>query len=143
MKKRFFEEAKKESHLSDYAGAHLGAVAVYKDKFVLARAHHTEKTNTTQYFYNRYRMDEKNDIMDKPPRSHAETCLYRKIRYLDIDFSDVTIYIYRELKDGTLAMSCPCRSCRKLLRDLGIRIVCYTTSGGYIEERFNPIIKKR
>ena len=66
MKERFFEEAKKESHLSDYEGAHLGAVAVYRDKFILARAHNTAKTNTTQYYYNKYRSFNKADIMTKP-----------------------------------------------------------------------------
>lgn len=136
MKKRFFKEAKKESHLSDYEGAHLGAIAVYKDKIILARAHNTAKTNTTQYYYNRYRMEDKNDIMLKPARAHAETNLYRKIRWLDIDFKDVIIYVYRELKDGTLAESKCCKSCEHLLRDLGVRTICYTTRGGYVEEKF-------
>lgn len=136
MKDRFFEEAKKESYLSDYDGAHLGAVAVYKNKFILARAHNTDKTNPTQYFYNRYRIKGKSDIMLKPPRSHAETQLFRKIRYLDIDFKDVVVYIYRELKDGTRAISKPCEGCEKLLRDLGVKIVCYTGNDSYVEERF-------
>ena len=57
MKSKFFEEAKKESHLSDYDGAHLGAVAVYKNKFILAKAHNTHKTNPTQFYYNRYEKD--------------------------------------------------------------------------------------
>ena len=35
MKMRFFEEAKKESHLSDYNGQSLGSVAVYADKVIL------------------------------------------------------------------------------------------------------------
>ena len=54
MKKRFFEVARKESYLSDYYGQHLGAVVVYADKFILAKAHNSDKTNTTQYFFNRY-----------------------------------------------------------------------------------------
>ena len=136
MKKRFFEEAKKESHLSDYDGAHIGAVAVYRDKFILARAHNTAKTNPTQFFYNRYRLSNKADILTKPARAHCETNLWRKIRYLDIDFSDVIVYLYRELKDGTLAESKPCSACSQLLRDVGIRIVCHTTTGGYVEEKF-------
>ena len=136
MKERFFEEAKKESRLSDYHGAHLGAVAVYKDKFILARAHNTSKTNTTQYFYNRYRASEKSDIMEKPARSHCETNLWRKIRYLDVNMADVVVYIYRELKDGVLAESSPCPSCERLLRDAGIRTVCHTVYGGYVEEKF-------
>jgi deoxycytidylate deaminase len=138
LKERFFEEAKKESHLSDYEGAHLGAVAVYRDKFILARAHNTAKTNTTQYYYNKYRSFNKADIMTKPARGHCETNLWRKIRYLDINFADITIYLYRELKDGTLAQSAPCPSCEKLLRDAGIRTVCHTVNGGYIEEKFYP-----
>jgi len=136
LKKRFFEEAKKESRLSDYHGAHLGAVAVYKDKMILARAHNTAKTNTTQYYYNRYRADEKSDIMLKPARSHAETNLYRKIRYLDLNFKDVVVYIYREYRDGTQALAKSCPACEHLLHDLGIRTVCYTTSDGYKEEKF-------
>lgn len=138
MKKRFFDEAEKESHLSDYDGAHLGAVAVYKDKFIIARAHNTSKTNPTQFYYNKYRSITKKDIMSKPARSHAETCLYRKIRYLDINFKDVTIYLYRGHKDGTLALSRSCSSCEKLLHDLGIVNICYTTDDGYVEERFTP-----
>lgn len=137
MKQRFFGEAKKESRLSDYDGAHIGACAVYKDKFILARAHNTCKTNPTQFFYNRYRMDEKSDILLKPARSHAETQLYRKIRYLDIKFKDVIIYIYRELSDGTKAMAKCCPSCERLLRDLGVKIVCYTGNNSVIEERYD------
>lgn len=138
MNIKFFEEAKKESHLSDYDGQHLGAIAVYSDKFILARGHNSRKTNTTQYIYNRYRVEKRSNLLDKPARSHAETALFRKIRYLDVDFSRVIVYVYRELKDGTLAMSKPCASCERLLRDLGIRTVCYTTEEGYVEEKFFP-----
>lgn len=137
MKQRFFDEARKESQLSDYNRAHLGAVAVYKDKFILARAHNSQKTNPTQYFYNKYRIEGKSTIMQTPPRSHAEVNLYRKIRYLDIDFKDITVYIYRELKDGTKAISRPCPSCRELLQSTGIRTVCYTTENGFAEERYD------
>lgn len=136
MKERFFEEAKKESRLSDYHGAHLGAVAVYKDKFILARAHNTEKTNTTQYFYNRYRIEGKSDIMEKPPRSHAEIQLYRKIRWLDIQFKDVTVYIYRELRNGDMALSAPCCGCEKALLSLGIKTICWTDNNGYIRKKY-------
>lgn len=137
MKKRFFEEAKKESHLSDYDGAHLGAVAVYKDKFILARAHNSSKTNTTQFFYNRYRINNKKDILSKPARSHAEINLYRKIRFLDIPAKDIVIYIYRELKDGKMAIAKPCIACEKcLVNKLGIKTICYTDNDGYVEKKF-------
>lgn len=135
MKMRFFKEAKKESLLSDYNGQHLGAVAVYGDKVILAKAHNSNKTNTTQYFYNRYRVEQKSNIMSKPPRSHAEVNLLRKIRFLDIDFSRVSVYIYRELKNGELGMARCCPACMAALKSLGIKKICYTTDDGYAEER--------
>lgn len=135
MKKRFFEEAKKESLLSDYEGQHLGAVAVYADKFILAKAHNSYKTNTTQFFYNRYRVERKSDILSKPARSHAEVNIFRKIRYLDIDFSRVSVYIYRETKNGNLGMARCCPACMEALKSLGIKKICYTTDEGYAEEK--------
>ena len=135
MKMRFFKEAKKESLLSDYDGQHLGAVAVYGDKVILAKAHNSNKTNTTQYFYNRYRIEQKSNIMSKPARSHAECNLYRKIRFLDIDFSRVSVYIYRELKNGRLGMARCCPACMEALKSLGIKKICYTTDVGYAEEK--------
>lgn len=138
MKKRFFEVARKESYLSDYDGQHLGAVAVYADKFILAKAHNSDKTNTTQYFFNRYRVGQKSNIMSKPPRSHAEVNIYRKIRYLDVDFSRVSVYIYRELKNGDLAIARPCPACEAVLHQLGIRKIFYTVDGGYTSEKFFP-----
>ena len=135
MKMRFFKEAKKESLLSDYDGQHLGAVAVYGDKVILAKAHNSNKTNTTQYFYNRYRVEQKSNIMSKPPRSHAECNLYRRIRFLDIDFSRVSVYIYRELKNGELGMARCCPACMAALKSLGIKKICYTTDDGYAEEK--------
>ena len=135
MKMRFFKEAKKESLLSDYNGQHLGAVAVYGDKVILAKAHNSNKTNTTKYFYNRYRIGQKSNIMSKPPRSHAEVNLLRRIRFLDIDFSRVSVYIYRELKNGKLGMARCCPACMEALKSLGIKKICYTTDVGYAEER--------
>ena len=135
MKMRFFKEAKKESLLSDYNGQHLGAVAVYGDKVILAKAHNSNKTNTTQYFYNRYRIEQKSNIMSKPARSHAEVNLLRKIRFLDIDFSRVSVYIYRELKNGELGMARCCPACMESLKSLGIKKICYTTDDGYAEEK--------
>lgn len=68
---------------------------------------------------------------------HAEIELISKIRYLDINFSEVEIYVYRETKDGRKALARPCKACTQALRDLGIKKVCYTTDDGYCEERFD------
>lgn len=140
MREKFFDEAKKESYLSDYNKQHLGAVAVYQNKFILARAHNCEKTNPTQYYFDRYRIPNRGIIVES--KGHAEINLVRKIRYLDIDFSKVTIYIYREFKDGSPALSRPCPACEQALKSLGIKKVCYTTNAGYCEEHFVDFEKK-
>ena len=58
-----------------------------------------------------------------------------KIKYLDIDFSRVHIYIYRELRDGTLAMARPCQACLAAIKQMGIKHIHYTTDGeGYAHE---------
>lgn len=42
-----------------------------------------------------------------------------------------TAYVYREYKDGSLAMSRPCDPCMLALKTAGIKRVCYTDSDGY------------
>jgi hypothetical protein len=59
-----------------------------------------------------------------------------KIQKLDINFSEVEIYVYRQFKDGSLAMARPCSACIKAMKDLGIKKFCYTTPYGYCEEKF-------
>lgn len=135
MKMKFFKEAEKESHLSDYSGQHLGAVAVYADKVILARGHNTERTRTSQQRFNVYRVKDKSNILEKPAKAHAEIELYDKIKYLDVDFSRVSVYIYRRMKKGGLGMARCCPACMAALKSLGIKKICYTTDDGYAEEK--------
>ena len=65
---------------------------------------------------------------------HAEIELISKIRYLDINFSEVEIYVYRETRDGRKALAKPCLACETALRELGIRRVYYTGNNSYISE---------
>jgi tRNA(Arg) A34 adenosine deaminase TadA len=59
-------------------------------------------------------------------RLHAEMNCLQGIS----DCSSGTLYVYREHKDGTFAMSRPCDICIPLLKQLGCRRVYYTTEGG-------------
>lgn len=138
MNERFFRFAREAAKKSDYCGSgsspHLGAVAVYKGSIV-AEAFNTNKTSPLQAQYNVYRYHNPS----LPPKQHCENLLVQRLRWKfgdSLDWSRVHIYIYRELKDGTLAMARPCRSCFHLLRDLGVRKVYYTTENGYAEENF-------
>ena len=137
MRSCFFEEAKRCSYKSDYIGAasvRIGAVAVLKG-IVIAKGYNRNKTHPLQEKYNSYRYNTQSNHY-YPSKIHAEMEVVSKIRNLDIDFSKVIIYVYRETKEGTLAMARPCKACTAALKDLGIKTVCYTTENGYCEERY-------
>lgn len=100
---------------------------VYGNK-VIATGANTHKTNPLQHKYNKLRFSKdcvNNGVV------HAEAALLLKTKYLDVDWSRVTVYVYRELKDGTLALAKPCLACQVALEERGITEVYYTVPNGY------------
>lgn len=138
MNKRFFKFAREASKQATYTGSHrfspmIGACAEYKGS-IIATAYNTNKTSPLQAKYNVYRF--RADTLDK---CHCETSLIQKIRWKfgnGINWSKVHIYLYREYKDGALALSRPCPSCMAMLKDLNIKKIYYTTEDGFVEEKF-------
>ena len=130
-----FQLARECSLKSDYTGggrAHIGAIVSYKGT-VLAKGWNSDKTHTQQSKYNVYRYkDCGNNYL--PEKSHAELMAINKIKYLDIDFSKVKLFVYREFRDGHLANCRPCPSCMAAARKLGIKHIYYTTNDGYCRE---------
>ena len=126
----FMNIAKSMSKLSDSKRQHIGCVAV-DGKRILSSACNSEKTHPLQQKYNYFR-----GVYNYPHRVHAEVkCLSVLIGRKDIDFSRISLYIYREHKNGDLALSKPCLACARLIKDLGIRNVHYTGDNSYIHER--------
>lgn len=138
MKERYFKFAREASMRATYTGSHrfspmIGAVAIYKGTIV-ATAWNTNKTSPLQARYNVYRF-----CADTPDKAHAEVSLIQKLRWKfgdSLDWTKVSIYLYREYKNGMLAPSRPCPSCTALLKELGIKKIYYTTEDGYVEEKF-------
>ena len=127
--KAYFKAAKSMSELSDFKQYHIGAVAVAGHK-IISSGYNSYKTNPTQKRLNIHRFN-----ADTPATLHAElSCLLPLINRRDIDFSDVSLYVYREYKNGDLAPAKPCASCMALLRSLKIRHIYYTGDGSYINE---------
>ena len=125
----YFKAAKSMSELSDFKQQHIGAVAVSGHK-IISSGFNSCKTNPTQKRLNIHRFD-----ADTPATIHAElSCLLPLINRRDIDFRDVSLYIYREYKNGDLAIARPCASCEALIRSLGIRNIYYTGNQSYISE---------
>ena len=121
---------------SDYSGcgsARIGTIITYKGT-VLAKGWNSNKTHSTQAYFNKARYKNTGNHY-LPDKIHAEIMALNKIKYLDIDFSKVEIYNYREFKDGTMAMCRPCPACMKMIKEMGIRIIHYTTPDGYATEK--------
>ena len=129
--KAYFNIAREVSHLSDFPKAKIGCCAVYKHK-IISTGFNSQRTSPLQKKYNKYRFS-----ADTNHSCHAEiSCLKPLIGRNDINFKNVTLYIYRENKNGTPLLSRPCCSCEKLIRDLKIKKVFFSTYGGYASEEF-------
>ena len=138
--KKFFNLAKAASKFSDYnkKKVHIGSVLIYKNK-VLASGWNSKKTNPIQYKYNKYRenlgIDNRSyNADDHLPCLHSEMKCLIDTKDIDVDWSKVSIFVYRE-SCGKTRMCKPCPSCTKALKDRGIQNIYYTTEKGYNYER--------
>lgn len=124
----------KSDYTSNCSSAKVGCITVYKGT-VLTKSFNSDKTHTIQAKYNKWRYNPEQSKKYLPCKIHAELGCIQRIKYLDIDFSKVHIYVYRETKKGELAMARPCPSCLAAIKELGIRYIHYTTDSGYAVER--------
>ena len=133
-----FKLARDCSFKSDYSGcgrARIGCVVAYRGT-VLAKGFNSDRTHTDQAKFNKWRYKNSgNNYL--PEKLHAELSVLQKIKYLDIDFSKVHIYVYREMKNGHVAMARPCASCMAAIKHIGIKNIHYSTYDGYAWEKIN------
>ena len=129
---RFFDLAKATARTSNYHGQHLGCCVVYKG-VVISVAPNCERTHPLQASYNRFRDFDPRFAQNK---LHAEVhALSLAMKNKRIDWSKVSIYVYREFKNGTPAISKPCSACSQLIQDLGIHNMYYIDANGrYVKE---------
>lgn len=125
----YFVKASQVAEISDFAKINIGCIAVYQGT-IIGVGFNTNKTHPMQKKYNRYRNGE-NFI----PKLHAEINYLNSIRYLDINFSKVKLYIYRKRKSAKYGICRSCPSCMAAIKDLGIKHVYYTTDEGFVYER--------
>lgn len=130
-KTRGYEIARQASLKSDFEKCHTGAVAIYHSR-VLALGWNSEKTSSMQARYNKARGFDGYVFRSS---IHAEMMVINKIKYLDIDFSRVRLFVWRGNEYPQISR--PCAACEKAIRDLGIKRVFYTGNNSYIEEKYN------
>lgn len=131
MKVTYFKHARNIAKMSDYPRHKIGCIVVYDNK-IIGMGFNSKKTHPLQKVYNVERFSCDNT----PHCMHAEVhALAGLIHNKAINWKKVSIYNYRETKDGCLAMSKPCPSCMKLIKDLGIKDIYYTSNDGYVYEK--------
>ena len=125
----YFDAAKAVSTLSNHHQAKIGCAVVYKHRIISTGCNST-RTHPIQKKYNCYRFEDDNNHS-----LHAETqALLPLLNRKDIEFNRVSLYIYREHKDGSLALARPCASCKALISSLGIKHIYFTGESSYISE---------
>lgn len=131
--RKFLAMSQAVSFASDFEKVHIGCVLVYNNR-VISAGYNSDKSHPLQDKYNRYRNLNGSRIMAK---LHAETMAVQKLSHMDIDWKKVVAYNWREGKDGRPMLSRPCPSCMRMLQDLGIRKIVYSTENeiGFCEER--------
>lgn len=126
----YYKKAKQISRLSTYDRIRIGCIAVYK-KNIIGIGYNQAKTNPIQAKYNVYRgIKTINDYI------HAEMACINQIKNLDIDFSKVKLFVYREDIQKTMRICRPCEACERAIRDLGIKKVYYTDTNKYVREDY-------
>lgn len=129
--KSFFDAAKAVSELSDFNRVHIGCIVTEGNR-IISSGFNSMRSHPIQKILDKERFD-----ADTPHCLHAESmALIPLMNKKNINWKKCSIYVYRELKNGQLGMCRPCASCEKLIRSMGIRRICYTTSSGYTEERW-------
>ena len=134
---KYLNLAKSASNNSDFSQHKLGAVIVYHGT-PLAFGCNSTKTSPVQKHYNRNRKNfDVNADYENNNSLHAEMSCLLKIRNLDIDFSKVSVFVYRQTANGKTALSRPCEACRTAMKEQGIKDVYYTTKEGWAHEHWN------
>lgn len=112
----WFNLARLESLKTDFR-SRVGAVVVRKGKVVSIGRNHPHKTHPLMKKYHEHKT------------IHAEVdCIIGTDRDL---LKGSVMYVYRELRDGTVAIAKPCEVCQLILKDIGIKKVYYTTNDGF------------
>ena len=111
----------------------FGAVIVKNDE-IISTGYNSYKTRPLQHRYNIYRNFK--NYESSIPSQHAEIGALSHLIGKEIDWSNVSIFTYRELKNGKRACSRPCVACMSLIKDLGIKNIYFIDeNGNYAKEK--------
>lgn len=129
--KAYFRTAKAVSELSNYPIHKIGCVIVKGHRIISSGHNSKTKCHPLQA-----KLDTEKYGTECPGKCHAEIMALLPLMKNKTDLSNASIYIYREHKDGSLAMAKPCSSCQKVIKQLGIKKIFYSIEHGYAIEKW-------
>lgn len=121
--KSAMKKAREMSMKSDHHQAKVGAVVLQKNKALSSGYNQDKKTHP---FLKKHGFHYNQSI-------HAEMAAIFRMKNKE-NLKGATIVVYRETKDGHMAMSKPCAVCQKLMRIYGVKKIMYSTENGICEE---------
>lgn len=117
MKLKFFYLAKKLAEFSNHAEQHLGAVITKGNRLVSVGWNKNQTHPRSKSHFKKL---------------HAELAAIIKARQ---NLRGCSIYIYRETKNGNMALSFPCPSCYSAIKEAEIKRIFYSDATGYKYQR--------
>ena len=138
VSKSLIDRARLASKLSGYPKYHIGAVVFNKGK-IYATGTNSYKGSSLQLGYNKLYKHCPDGWVGGCTHAEVDALkdLIKTYRNTSLDFSRLSILVYREGKDGRYALAKPCPACEHALRDLGIKDVYYTGNDSIVHERYN------
>ncbi len=115
--RKFFEEAKRVSKLATGHWCRVGACLKHKDNIIASACNEQLLNDLTKLYKSEATIHAEINCIIKVPNKNI-------LKHCDI-------FIYRELRDGSLAMSRPCKFCIRCLKSFGINKIHYTSPEGY------------
>ena len=120
-----FNVAKEVSKIATYRGVHIGCIAVQNHR-IISSGYNSNKSAPIQKRANLERFKEDGKELYEH-FLHAEiNCIKPLIKQNNVNFKKVKLYIYRSTKSDIPALSRPCASCLKIIKENGIRWIYYT-----------------
>lgn len=130
-----FRKAQEVSLLSDKPKRIKVGAAIYYKKRLIAIGYSSSRDSYLQRIYN---IEYRNGRIYKSNGIHAEMMALENLLKTDprgkLNRKKLSIYIYRELCDGSLALAKPCKACSQALKHAGITKIYYTGYKSLIEE---------
>lgn len=131
---KFFRLAKNAAKFSDFPKIKIGCVAIYKNK-VISIGYNSIKTHPLQKKYNKYRkFSDGGNVINHT--LHAEVHCLNQIMDSEINMGKVSLFIFRISSNiCSVGMCRPCQACMRLIKNMGIKNIYYTTDSTYVHER--------